>query len=156
MHRYVLMSFFLLAMGHGFAFGTEIVAVSKSEQGTYYVPLVFGSGNPGQPIESLVDTGSGLTTVPPSVIEDLLARNEATLTRELTGILASGEMVTVPVYTITMLQLGECRFRDVEVAVFPDRTSAILGLNILKQLGSITFSFTTEPPHLAVNCAGKW
>lgn len=149
------MSFFMLAMGHGYAFGTDIIAVSKSEHGTYYVPLVFGSSNPSPPIESLVDTGSGLTVVPPSVIKDLLTRNEASLTRELTGTLASGERMAVSVYTITMLQLGKCRFRDVEVVVFPGRTSPILGLNIIRQLEPVTFSFATDPPHLTVNCTDK-
>ena len=149
------MLFFLLTTGHGYAFGTDIIAVSRSENGTYYVPLVFGSSNPSSPLESLVDTGSGFTVVPQSVIEVLLITNEASFTRELIGILASGENMTVPVYTITMLQVGLCIFRDVEVVVFSGRTSPILGLNIITQLEPVTFSFATERPHLAVNCTNK-
>lgn len=156
MNKTVLMSFFLLSMWHGYAFGTNIIAVSRSAQGTYHVPLVFGSSKPSPPIDSLVDTGSGITVVPLSVIEVLLERNEASLTGELTGALASGEKMTVSVYTINMLQVGECKFEDVEVVVFPGRTSPILGLNIITQLEEVTFSFATDRPQLTVmNCKKK-
>ena len=138
----------LLVSGHGYTQEVR-VAVNKTNRGTYYVPIIFGSS---QPVGSLVDTGSGYTVVPQSIIADLLTRKEARQTRELNGVLASGEHMTVPVYTITALQIGTCLFKSVEVAVFPERKVPILGLNVLEQLTPMTFSFNIKDPYLAMTC----
>jgi hypothetical protein len=68
------------------------------------------------------------------------------------GRLANGSEIDVPVYAIEALSVGGgCWLRDVEAAVFPGSTRAILGLNALQRTAPFIFSF--EPPRLVLsNC----
>jgi hypothetical protein len=60
--------------------------------------------------------------------------------------------MNVPVYAIEALSIGNgCWLNNVEAAVFPGKTRAILGLNALQRAAPFIFSF--EPPRLVLsNC----
>ncbi|WP_303909004.1 retropepsin-like aspartic protease family protein [Thiohalomonas denitrificans] len=116
---------------------------------TYYVEgKINGLGD----VEFLVDTGAGHTTINEETLAVLMERELASYSRELSGILADGSRMRVPVYHITSIELGGCQFQNIEAAVFPGRTRFLLGMNALKQ--AAPFAIVTEPePQLALsNC----
>ena len=120
----------------------------KSAQ-TYYVEGRIGGLAPD---EFMVDTGSSYTTINEHTLEQLLALEVANYVRDLTGVLANGDELLVPVYRVTNLRVGEsCLLSDIEVAVFPGRTRQILGLSTLRLASP--FLFSIEPPELRLsNC----
>jgi len=125
------------------------VPMRHGNAATYYVPgHVSGAGE----MEFMVDTGSGYVTINEVTLEALKSNDRAHYSRDLRGILADGRKLTVPVYVIRSLTIGEnCRLRNVEAAVFPGATRQILGLSALKKAAPFTFSF--DPPHLTLsNC----
>lgn len=146
----------ILALGlSGMAMGQEFdtrIAMSRQGPATYYVPAAVGGLDPAP---FLVDTGAGLTTINEVTLEALQARNAATFVRELRGRLANGDILSVPVYRLSGLAIGErCRIGELEAAVFPGRTRQILGLNALRAAGPFIFSF--EPPELVLShCGGE-
>ncbi|SCZ57323.1 retropepsin-like aspartic protease family protein [Thiohalomonas denitrificans] len=116
---------------------------------TYYVRgSIDGLGD----VEFLVDTGAGHTTINEETLTILKERQLASYSRDLTGILADGSRMRVPVYHIASIELGGCQLQNIEAAVFPGRTRFLLGMNALKQ--AAPFAFVTEPkPQLALsNC----
>lgn len=118
---------------------------------TYYVK---GSINGlGQHVEFLVDTGAGYTTINEHTLHQLEARQLATYSRNLYGVLADGSRMKVPVYRISDITLGNCRLSGIEAAVFPGKTRFLLGMNALRQ--AAPFAFMTQPtPQLALGrCA---
>lgn len=104
-------------------------------------------------VDLMVDTGSGYTTINEEMLAQLKNVGSARYVREMRGRLANGSEIEVPVYAIEALSVGGgCWLRDVEAAVFPGRTRAILGLNALQRTAPFIFSF--EPPRLVLsNCA---
>jgi hypothetical protein len=75
---------------------------------------------------------------------------EAQYLRELTGILANGTEMQVPVYRLSAVRIGEkCLLQDVEAAVFPGDTRQILGLSALQK--AAPFIFSTQPPKLQLS-----
>jgi len=146
----------ILALGlAGAASGQEFdtrIAMSQRGPATYYVPAAVGGLDPAP---FLVDTGAGLTTINEATLEALQARNAATFVRELRGRLANGDILSVPVYRLQGLAIGDdCRIGELEAAVFPGHTRQILGLNALRAAGPFIFSF--EPPELVLShCSGK-
>ena len=120
----------------------------KSAQ-TYYVEGRIGGLAPD---EFMVDTGSSYTTINEHTLEQLLALEVANYVRDLTGVLANGDELLVPVYRVTNLRVGEsCLLSDIEVAVFPGRTRQILGLSTLRLASP--FLFSIEPPERRLsNC----
>ncbi len=125
------------------------VPMRHGSAATYYVAgYVGGAGE----TEFMVDTGSGYVTINEVTLEALKDSDRAHYSRNLRGILADGRKLTVPVYVIRSLTIGEnCRLRNVEAAVFPGATRQILGLSALKKAAPFTFSF--DPPHLTLsNC----
>ncbi len=116
---------------------------------TFYI-----SGRIGEmpPSDFMVDTGSSYMTINEETLASLKLTEDPVYLRDLTGVLANGDRMRVPVYAISSVQLGEnCRLEEVEVAVFPGNTRQILGLSVL--LKAAPFVFSTDPPQLQLsNC----
>lgn len=103
-------------------------------------------------VDLMVDTGSGYTTINEEMLAQLKSSGAVRYVKELRGRLANGSEIDVPVYAIEALSIGGgCWLKDVEAAVFPGSTRAILGLNVLQRTAPFIFSF--EPPRLQLsNC----
>ena len=127
------------------------VALRKHDAGTFYVDgALKGYGD----LRMLVDTGSSYLVISQMILDDLLKAGDARYSRQLEGIMADGSIRVIPVYRLSALRLGEgCWIDDVEAAVLPGQTRAILGMNILARLAPFTFS--ADPPQLGVQqCQG--
>lgn len=114
---------------------------------TYYV-----SGQVGgiSPTDFMVDTGSSYMMINELTLAQLEASGDAHYLRELTGILANGNEMQVPVYRLSAVRLGEnCLLQNIEAAVFPGNTREILGLSALQK--AAPFIFSTEPPRLQLS-----
>lgn len=143
----------LLASGVSFAgeFDSDIPMRDKGAA-TYYVDgNIHGLG----PVDLMVDTGSGYMTINEETLGILQASGNATYVKELSGILADGSTMTVPVYRITQLRIGTaCTLRNIEAAVFPGKTRQILGMSALRQ--AAPFIFSMDPPKLVLsNCTAQ-
>lgn len=118
---------------------------------TFYVNgQIQGVGD----VEFLVDTGAGYTTINEATLSTLQERKQVEYSRDLSGVLADGTVMRVPVYRIASITLGGCNLRNVEAAVFPGKTRFLLGMNALRQ--TAPFAFVTEPqPQLVLGrCNG--
>lgn len=129
------------------------VRVPMQDKGvaTYYVPgEIQGVGT----VEFMVDTGSGYTTINEETLSKLKARGDARFVKKLTGILADGSEMVVPVYSISRINIGNnCMLENVEAAVFPGKTRQILGLSALSR--AAPFIFSIQPAELVLsNCTG--
>lgn len=114
---------------------------------TFYVPGQIGGFGP---VELMVDTGSGYTTINEDMLERLRGTSHIRYVRQLRGRLANGSELDVPVYSIAAVSIGEnCWLHDVEAAVFPGSTRPILGLNALQRAAPFIFSF--DPPQLQLS-----
>ena len=102
--------------------------------------------------EFMVDTGSSYMTINQATLDKLQTDGEVVYLRDLTGVLANGEELVVPVYKIPRLILGNsCELFDLEAAVFPGNTRQILGLSVLRR--TAPFMFSIDPPALQLsNC----
>ncbi len=114
---------------------------------TYYVPgQIQGLGD----VEFMVDTGSGYLAINEVTLKALQTNGQARYVKKLTGILANGTEVVVPVYAIGRLELGgKCAIENVEAAVFPGKTRFILGLSALAKASP--FIFSVDPPQLVLS-----
>ena len=131
-------------------FGTRIPMTAGSAT-TFYVKAAAGSL---EEMDFMVDTGSGYTTINEQTLAELMNIDQAEYLFDLTGVLANGDEMVVPVYRLSHFNIGGgCQLQNVEAAVFPGKTRQILGLSALRQAGPFIFSF--DPPNLALsNCAG--
>ncbi|MDJ0806316.1 MAG: retropepsin-like aspartic protease [Gammaproteobacteria bacterium] len=123
------------------------VPMQLKDAHTYYI-----SGQVGEitPSDFMVDTGSSYMMINEITLAQLKQSGEARYRRELTGILANGDEMRVPIYTLPKVRIGEnCVLEDVEAAVFPGDTRQILGLSAL--LKAAPFIFSTEPPKLQLS-----
>lgn len=103
--------------------------------------------------EFMVDTGSSVTTINQLTLDQLIAKGLARYDRELSGTLADGSQLTVPVYRVASLHIGGCVLKDVETAVFDTRRQ-ILGLSALNR--AAPFIFSVDPPELVLsNCVSQ-
>lgn len=119
---------------------------------TYYVDgEILGAGK----VDLMVDTGSGYTVINEDTLTLLKAIDGAVYVKDLSGVLANGSTMTVPVYRVAQLRIGAaCTLRDVEVAVFPGSTRQILGLSALRH--AAPFIFSLNPPKLVLsNCSAS-
>ncbi len=114
---------------------------------TYYISGQVGKVSPS---EFMVDTGSSYMMINEITLAQLENTGDAQYLRELTGVLANGDEMRVPIYTVSTLRIGDgCVLKDVEAAVFPGDTRQILGLSAL--LKTAPFIFSTEPPKLQLS-----
>ena len=127
-------------------FGTEVHMDARGGA-TFYVPgNIEGFGS----VDLMVDTGSGYMTINEEMLHTLKDGGQVRFVRDLRGRLADGSELTVPVYAIDAVSIGDaCRMRDVEAAVFPGSTRPILGLNVLQRTAPFIFSF--DPPRLVLS-----
>jgi len=156
--RYLLtLAGFILALGtfvsssHASSFSDTVPMVRKGAATFYVHGDIGGYGN----VEMMVDTGAGYTTINQATLAVLQKNGNAEYVKELTGILADGSRLTVPVYRIKTLTLGNsCTLHNVEAAVFPKRTRMLLGLTALEK--AAPFVFSTNPPSLLLsNCTAS-
>ncbi|HEY0962269.1 MAG TPA: retropepsin-like aspartic protease [Pseudomonadales bacterium] len=124
------------------------IALEAAASGTFYVSA---SLNAGIETDLLLDTGSGYVSLSKRTFERVTAGTHPQPERTITGILADGNAVSVPIYRLAELKLGsDCVLHDVEVAVFRNAARDILGLNALKQMQPFTLQL--DPPQLSANC----
>lgn len=147
---FLLLGCILAGAAGGQEFGTTVPMTGKG-LATYYVSAEVAEL---AATDFLVDTGSGYLTLNEQTLALLLETGGARYLRDLTGILADGNRLVVPVYSVRELRIGgRCTLRDVEAAVFPGRTRQILGLSALNR--AAPFIFSVEPPQLVLShCAG--
>ena len=102
--------------------------------------------------EFMVDTGSSYMTINQVTLEKLKDNAQVNYLRDLTGVLANGDEVVMPVYSIPKIILGDsCELANVEAVVFPGNTRQILGLSVLRK--AAPFMFSVDPPELQLsNC----
>ena len=129
-------------------FDTEVDMRANSATTFYVQGQIAGLGE----VELMVDTGSGYMTINEEMLVELQNAGRARYVKQLRGRLANGNEMNVPVYAIEALSIGNgCWLNNVEAAVFPGKTRAILGLNALQRAAPFIFSF--EPPRLVLsNC----
>jgi predicted aspartyl protease len=126
------------------------VPMRESVGATFYVPgQIEGLGE----VEMLVDTGSGYFAINETALDVLRRHGKARYVKTLTGVLANGHEMQVPVYSIARLTIGaSCSVNDVHAAVFPGNTRYILGLSALQRIAP--FAFSVDPPQLALSNCG--
>lgn len=123
------------------------VALMPHAAGTYYADVSVGSTETSS---YLVDTGASHVTVEKRNIKALLDRGEAVYLKEMSGLLADGQRVQLPVYRVQSLRIGKrCHYRQVEVVAVADGTRCVLGLSALRMAAPLTF--VTEPPQLLLS-----
>ncbi|CAI08689.1 retropepsin-like aspartic protease family protein [Aromatoleum aromaticum] len=126
------------------------VAMRANSATTFYVQgKIGGLGT----VDLMVDTGSGYMTINEEMLATLQGAGQAQYIRQLRGRLANGSELDVPVYAIKAVSIGDgCWLNNVEAAVFPGKTRAILGLNALQRAAPFIFSF--DPPRLVLSNCG--
>jgi len=120
--------------------------------GTLYVQGRLGHG---LSTPMLVDTGSSYSTLSQALLLRLQQEdgNNVIYVGSRQGILADGKKITVPLYRVRQLRIGErCLLNDMEMAVFPQSRRAILGLNVLTRLSP--FSISVDPPSITLSGCG--
>ncbi len=152
MYRFVttlLLTYALAGTGTASDFGFDVPMYLKGAN-TFYISGRIGNMPPS---DFMVDTGSSYMTINEETLANLKLTEEAVYLRDLNGVLANGDRMRVPVYSVSSVQLGEnCRLEAVEVAVFPGKTRQILGLSVL--LKAAPFVFSTDPPQLQLSNCG--
>lgn len=123
-----------------FSYQTPMTEVTS---GSYYVEGKFGSGVQS---DFLVDTGSGYVALTSATFRKLKRVSEVEFDRQISGRMANGKLVTVPVYRVAVFQLGDCVLRDVEVTVLAGSDRNILGLSALRKVEP--FAMRLNPPTL--------
>lgn len=128
----------------------KIIPMNQKSLATYYVQAsMLGSGD----VEFMVDTGAGYTTINEYTLQQLVDAENADFVGELTGVMADGSELRLPLYRIRRLVLGEdCVLHDVDAAVFPEKTRMLLGLSALEKASP--FIFSTNPPRLSLSNCG--
>ncbi|HVT36257.1 MAG TPA: retropepsin-like aspartic protease [Nevskiaceae bacterium] len=123
------------------------IPLDKRPAGTFYTGgVIQGYGR----LDMLVDTGSSILVIDENILSQLVQAGEAEYSRQLGGLMADGTQRHVPVYRVHALRVGDnCWIRNVEAAVFPAGSRAILGMNVLTRLAPFTFS--ADPPQLQLN-----
>lgn len=127
-----------------------IVPMKEKGTSTYYVDAQIG----GEEIDLLVDTGAGYTALNRNLLNLLKISGHAQPAGDIEGILANGQVLVLPVYQISEINLGGCIIRNIEVAETPGNTRNLLGLNALKKAAPFTFKLGPASLHLS-NCGEK-
>lgn len=142
-----LAAFWLLGPAMSQEFDVRVPMQERSAATFYVTAEIHGFGRS----DFLVDTGSGYMTINEETLAALMENEQAEYLRELSGILANGDRLRVPVYRIKRLAIGGlCEVRDVEAAVFPGKSRQILGLSVLTR--TAPFVFSTDPAELRLTC----
>jgi len=95
--------FGLLLAGTVLADSYRIIPMNQKHLATYYVQAnMLGSGD----VEFMVDTGAGYTTINEHILKQLVDADNATHVGELTGVMADGRELQLPLYRIKRLVLS--------------------------------------------------
>jgi len=133
-----------------FADGAAItVPMHAKPSGTYYIKAGFGNGVSN---ELMLDTGSEYVVINDYTLKTLLAKSQAEFVENITGVLANGAELKVPVYRLASITIGGCVIRDTTAAVFPGNTREILGLTALRKVAP--FAISLDPAILTLNNCG--
>lgn len=145
----ILFAMICITQLHADDFGWDVPMHLKGAN-TFYISGQIGTM---APTEFMVDTGSSYMTINEETLAILKLTEEPLYLRDLTGILANGDQMKVPVYAVSKVRLGEsCMLEEVEVAVFPGNTRQIVGLSVLTR--AAPFVFSTNPPQLQLSNCG--
>jgi predicted aspartyl protease len=137
-----------LASGTAIAgeFDSRIPMKDKGAVSYYVAGNIEGVGA----VDFMVDTGSSYMTINEETLAVLKEQQGARYLRDLRGRLANGSELVVPIYVLKSVNIGgNCRFDNVEAAVFPGRTRHILGLSALSK--AAPFVFSMSPPTLVLS-----
>lgn len=146
-----LYSFLALCSFPVCAEGTSVtVPMQARPSGTYYLKVGFGDTVSG---EFMLDTGSEFLVINENTLENLLETSKAKYLYDITGVMADGSELKVPVYRLSSLSIGCCCvIQHVAAAVLPGNTREILGLTALKKVAP--FGVSLEPAELTLNNCG--
>jgi len=123
------------------------VPMHARPSGTYYLKAGFGGSATN---DLMLDTGSEFLVINEATLKTLLDNSQADYLHHITGIMADGSKLKVPVYRLSSLSIGCCCVvRDIAAAVFPGNTREILGLTALRKVAP--FAVSLEPAVLTLN-----
>ena len=128
---------------------TTAVPMQTKQSGAYYVPVELGGTVQS---ELMLDTGSEYLVINEKTLGLLKDEAQVKYIKDVTGVMADGSEIRVPVYHLAQLSIGDaCLVGNVEVAVFKGNTRQILGLSALRKVAP--FSVSLEPAGLTLsNC----
>ena len=128
----------------------QLIPMVKHDAQTFYVNVKIADQLTE---EFVIDTGASHVTISDTIIKKLLDNHQATFVRLMTGVLADGSTIEVPVYRVSRLKIGaNCEFKDVEVAVIKGGARCVLGLSALRY--AAPFTFHVDPPQIQLsNCS---
>lgn len=141
----------LLALVHSTAVKAEMahIPLEAVQAGTFYVKANLDGV---VDTDLLLDTGSGYVSLSKRTFDRIKDDVSTVFQRHITGVMANGSSVSVPVYRIGVLSLSsDCVLHDIEVAVFSNTSRDILGLNALKQIQPFTLQL--DPPSMTATCS---
>lgn len=129
--------------------GPSDIPLEVAQAGTFYVKASLDGMVDTQ---LLLDTGSGYVSLSKATFNQIKNDSTTVFQRNITGVMANGHSMSVPVYLIGELKLSsQCILHDIEVAVFQNASRDILGLNALKQMQPITLQL--DPPVMTATCS---
>ena len=146
----IIQAFFLSLIALTVMADDAVVAVPMQAKsgGTYYIKAGFGNGVSH---ELMLDTGSEYLVINEHTLKLLSDQSQAKYLNDITGVLANGTELKVPVYRLASVTIGSCVVRDTAAAVFPGNTREILGLTVLRKIAA--FSVSLDPAVLTLhNC----
>ena len=104
--------------------------------GTY---TLSGQLTPSLKEEFLFDTGASMVMIGKKLFDQISKHHKPVSTGKIAAVMASGNVKTIPTYTLPSLVLGNgCDVGPIEIAVVRGATRNLIGLNALSKLGSIT------------------
>lgn len=137
----------LLLASNAMAAGRVFVPLQDTGAGTY---SLSGSIGHMEPVQWLLDTGSGYPVIDYAALSRLIGSGSAHYLRNITAVMADARRRLIPIYQVERLTLGQnCTLQDVEVAVIPDVRRNIMGMRVLKQLAP--FEITLDPPGIQLS-----
>lgn len=128
---------------------TAQIQLEAVQAGTFYVKANLDGV---VDTDLLLDTGSGYVSLSKRTFDRIKDDASTVFQRHITGVMANGSAMSVPVYRIGVLSLStDCVLHDIEVAVFNNTSRDILGLNALKQIQPFTLQL--DPPLMTATCS---
>jgi len=137
-----LLVIFMGSMGAGAEEPFMTVPLHAKPTGTYYLEVSF---NGAVHNDLMLDTGSEFLVINETTLRSLHHDRRVTYRHDISGVLADGSTVKVPVYHLSSLKIGCCCVvRDMDAAVFPGNTREILGLTVLRKVAPFSVSLDPE------------
>lgn len=140
----------MLCAGASVADDRHVPVHEKSGATLYVAGQIEGYGS----TEFLIDTGASYLAINADMLKVLERGGHAQFLRRLNGHMADGRRLSVPIYRISGIVIGDnCVLSDVEAAVLPGNTRNILGLSVLRRTAPFTLSM--DPPALSLSGCEK-